>query len=132
MQVNLRTIMSMATCMMSMRISSKVPVLFGFFQLCKKCDVSCDQHDVTVVANEGSLWGLSHEDPHDDIHNLVDVCGPFSFKNITQESVWFCWVTFSLMGKQQSGWMSYQGNLSLLGSSYGSLLWEIFPFLENG
>ncbi|WMV13433.1 hypothetical protein MTR67_006818 [Solanum verrucosum] len=31
--------------------------------------------------------GLAHEDPHKHLRNFVDVCGPFSFKNISQESV---------------------------------------------
>ncbi|WMV18937.1 hypothetical protein MTR67_012322 [Solanum verrucosum] len=36
---------------------------------------------------KGLFGGLTHEDPHEHIRNFVDVCGPFSFKNISQESV---------------------------------------------
>lgn len=36
----------------------------------------------------GFFGGLTHEDPHDYIHNLLDVCSPFSFKNISWESIW--------------------------------------------
>uniref|UniRef100_M1DDU9 Uncharacterized protein n=1 Tax=Solanum tuberosum TaxID=4113 RepID=M1DDU9_SOLTU len=31
--------------------------------------------------------GMAHEDPHEHIRNFVDVCGLFSFKNISQELV---------------------------------------------
>uniref|UniRef100_M1DHH9 Uncharacterized protein n=1 Tax=Solanum tuberosum TaxID=4113 RepID=M1DHH9_SOLTU len=34
---------------------------------------------------KGLLSGLAHEDPHEHLRNFVDVCGPFSFKNISQE-----------------------------------------------
>jgi len=43
--------------------------------------------------------GLAHEDPHDHIRNFVDVCGPFSFKNISQESVCLRLFPFSLIGE---------------------------------
>uniref|UniRef100_M1DLX0 Athila retroelement ORF1 protein n=1 Tax=Solanum tuberosum TaxID=4113 RepID=M1DLX0_SOLTU len=43
--------------------------------------------------------GLAHEDPHEHLRNFVNVCGPFSFKNISQESVWLRLFTFSLMGE---------------------------------
>lgn len=34
------------------------------------------------------LYGqLAHEDPHEHIRNFMDVCGPFSFKNESQELV---------------------------------------------
>lgn len=36
---------------------------------------------------KGLFCGLSHEDPHEIIRNLVDICGPFSFKIVSQESV---------------------------------------------
>ncbi|KAK4718120.1 hypothetical protein R3W88_016458 [Solanum pinnatisectum] len=36
---------------------------------------------------KGLFGGLVTEDPHDHIRNFMDMCGPFSFKSITQESV---------------------------------------------
>lgn len=32
---------------------------------------------------KGLLGGLAHEDSYENIGNFVDVCGPFSFKNIS-------------------------------------------------
>uniref|UniRef100_M1DTJ5 Retrotransposon n=1 Tax=Solanum tuberosum TaxID=4113 RepID=M1DTJ5_SOLTU len=48
---------------------------------------------------KGLFGGLTHEDPHEHIRNFVDVCGPFSFKNISQESVRLRLFPFSLMGE---------------------------------
>uniref|UniRef100_M1DIU0 Transposable element protein, Retrotrans_gag n=1 Tax=Solanum tuberosum TaxID=4113 RepID=M1DIU0_SOLTU len=48
---------------------------------------------------KGLFWGLAHEDPHEHIRNFVDVCGPFSFKSISQESVCLRLFPFSLMGE---------------------------------
>ncbi|KAK4713735.1 hypothetical protein R3W88_019642 [Solanum pinnatisectum] len=48
---------------------------------------------------KGLFSGLAHEDPHEHLQNFVDVCGPFSFKNISQESVRLRVVPFSLMGE---------------------------------
>ncbi|WMV24967.1 hypothetical protein MTR67_018352 [Solanum verrucosum] len=36
---------------------------------------------------KGLFSGLAHEDPHEHLRNFVDVCGSFSFKNISQELV---------------------------------------------
>lgn len=43
--------------------------------------------------------GLAHEDPHEHLQNFVEVCGPFSFKNISQESVRLSIFPFLLMGE---------------------------------
>ncbi|XP_015168639.1 uncharacterized protein [Solanum tuberosum] len=42
---------------------------------------------------------LVHEDSHEHLRNFVDVCRPFSFKNISQESVRLRLFHFSLMGE---------------------------------
>uniref|UniRef100_M1DPL1 Gag-pol polyprotein n=1 Tax=Solanum tuberosum TaxID=4113 RepID=M1DPL1_SOLTU len=36
---------------------------------------------------KGLFNGLAQEDPHEHLRNFVDLCRPFSFKNISQESV---------------------------------------------
>jgi len=48
---------------------------------------------------KGIFSGLAHENPHEHLRNFVDVCGPFSFKNISQESVRLRLFPFSLMGE---------------------------------
>ena len=32
---------------------------------------------------KGLFSGLAHEDPYDHLWNFMDVCGPFSFENIS-------------------------------------------------
>ncbi|KAK4721580.1 hypothetical protein R3W88_011813 [Solanum pinnatisectum] len=54
---------------------------------------------------KGLFEGLAHEDLHEHIRNLVDVCGPFSFKNISQESFRLRLFPFSLMG-ETSKWLA--------------------------
>lgn len=36
---------------------------------------------------KGLFHGLVHEYPHENIRNFVDICRPFFFNNISQESV---------------------------------------------
>ncbi|KAK4707408.1 hypothetical protein R3W88_033054 [Solanum pinnatisectum] len=48
---------------------------------------------------KGLFGGLAHEDPNEHIRNFMDVYGPFSFKNILQESVHLRLFSFSLMGE---------------------------------
>lgn len=36
---------------------------------------------------KGLFGDLAHEDPHEHIHILLGVCNPFTFKNISQESI---------------------------------------------
>ncbi|KAK4731583.1 hypothetical protein R3W88_024571 [Solanum pinnatisectum] len=48
---------------------------------------------------KGIFSGLAHKDPYEHIRNFLDICGPFSFKNISQESVWLRFFPFSLMGE---------------------------------
>ncbi|XP_049388913.1 uncharacterized protein LOC125853286 [Solanum stenotomum] len=55
---------------------------------------------------KGLFGGLVHEDPHEHIRNFVDICGLFSFKNISQESVRLRLFPFSLMG-EASKWLVY-------------------------
>lgn len=42
---------------------------------------------------------MTHEDPHEHIRNVVDVCAPFSFNNISQELVRLRFLLFSSMGE---------------------------------
>lgn len=46
---------------------------------------------------KGIFSWLSHEDPHEHLRNFVYVCGPFSFKNISQEPIWLMLFLFSLL-----------------------------------
>ncbi|WMV24879.1 hypothetical protein MTR67_018264 [Solanum verrucosum] len=49
---------------------------------------------------KGLFRGLDTKDPHEHIQNFVAVCGPFSFKKITKESVRHRLFFFSLMGEE--------------------------------
>jgi len=48
---------------------------------------------------KGIFGGLDHENPHEHIRNFVGTCNPFSFKDISQESIWLWLFPFSLMGE---------------------------------
>ncbi|WMV25466.1 hypothetical protein MTR67_018851 [Solanum verrucosum] len=49
--------------------------------------------------------GLAHKDPHENLQNFIDMCGPFSFMNISQESVRLRLFLFSLMGEARK-WLA--------------------------
>ena len=51
-----------------------------------------------LLQMKGFFGGNAHEDPHDHIRNFLDVCSPFKFKNISQESIRLRSFPFSLMG----------------------------------
>lgn len=46
----------------------------------------------------GFFGGLAPEDPHEHIHNFLDLYGPFIFKNILLESIRMRLFPFSLVG----------------------------------
>ena len=39
-----------------------------------------------LLQMRGLYGGLDHEDPHEHVRNFIEVCSPFSFKNVSQES----------------------------------------------
>ncbi|XP_027769505.1 uncharacterized protein LOC107021658 [Solanum pennellii] len=65
-----------------------------------------------TLAIKRLFGGFSHEDPHEHIRNFVDIFRPFSFKNISQESVWLKLFTFSLMGEARK-WLSEKPRASI-------------------
>lgn len=36
---------------------------------------------------KGLYGGLTHQDTHENVKNFIDVCSPFLFKNMLQESI---------------------------------------------
>ncbi|KAK4713517.1 hypothetical protein R3W88_019424 [Solanum pinnatisectum] len=68
---------------------------------------------------KGLLGGLAYKDPHEHIRNFVDVYGPFSFKNISQESIRMRLFPFSLMG-EPCKWLAELPRESI--TSWGELL----------
>lgn len=53
---------------------------------------------LNLLQTKGLYDGSAHEDPHEYIRNFVDVCGPFFFKTIFQESVRLKLFQFCLVG----------------------------------
>lgn len=43
--------------------------------------------------------GLAYEYPHEHLKNFVDMCGPFIFKNMSQEAIHLRLFPFSLTGE---------------------------------
>ncbi|KAK4731339.1 hypothetical protein R3W88_024327 [Solanum pinnatisectum] len=56
--------------------------------------------------------GLEHEDPHEHVRNFTEVCSPFSFKNVPQESIRLQLFPLSLMG-DASKWFPELPNNSI-------------------
>lgn len=52
-----------------------------------------------LLQMKGLFQGFAHKDHYDHIKNYVDVSGPLSFKNISQEWVQLRLFPFSLMGE---------------------------------
>ncbi|WMV41206.1 hypothetical protein MTR67_034591 [Solanum verrucosum] len=81
-----------------------------------------------LLQAKGVFGGLDHENPHDHIQNFVDVCSPFSLKNILQESVRLQLFPFSLMGgSNQVVSESTEELHCVLGRNYRCILHKILP-----
>ena len=37
-----------------------------------------------IMEMRGLYGGLDHEDPHEHVRNFIEVCSPFSFKNVSK------------------------------------------------
>jgi len=60
---------------------------------------------IQLLKLKGLYGGLAHKDHSEHIRNFVDVCGPFSFKNESQEPVRLKLFPLSLMG-EATKWLS--------------------------
>lgn len=64
---------------------------------------------------KGLYGGQAHEDPHTHIKNCINVCGPFTFANITQESICLRLFCSHLRERLLFGWVNYWRDLSHVG-----------------
>jgi len=58
-----------------------------------------------LLQMKGLYGGMTHEDPHEHVKNFIDVCSPFSFKNVSQELIRLRLFPLSLMG-EASKWLA--------------------------
>jgi len=64
-----------------------------------------------LLQMRGLYGGLEHEDPHEHVRNFTKVCSPFSFKNVSQESIRLRLFPLSLTG-EASKWLAKLPNNS--------------------
>jgi len=58
-----------------------------------------------LLQMKGIYGGFNHKDPHEHMRNFIDVCGSFSFKNVSQESISLRLFPLSLTG-EASKWLA--------------------------
>lgn len=81
-----------------------------------------------ILQMKGLYGGIGHKDRHENIWNFLDIYGPFSFKNISQESFRLWLFPFSLMGEATKWLADLPRTLSPLGmNSHRLSLLDSFP-----